>query len=144
MNLQNAHASKVKIVENEDYERQYPAHSLARVTLTLNNGKTLSAEVDRSERGRYLTPTDADIEEKTRLLATPVLGEAKTERGRVDVQKEVFWSRDLLWFRAEGPGARLDLPLEVMTVERDRDLGARRRRLLAVDLGHPAEHEEQD
>lgn len=75
-----ATASKVKIVENEDYERQYPAHSLARVTLTLNNGKTLSAEVDRSERGRYLTPTDADIEEKTRLLATPVLGEAKTER----------------------------------------------------------------
>ena len=53
---------------------------LARVTLTLTNGKTVSAEVDRSERGRYLTPTDADIEEKTRLLATPVLGKAKTDK----------------------------------------------------------------
>jgi 2-methylcitrate dehydratase PrpD len=75
-----ATASKVKIVENDDYERQYPARSLARVTLTLNNGKTVSAEVDRSERGRYLNPTDADIEEKTRLLATPALGKAKTAR----------------------------------------------------------------
>jgi 2-methylcitrate dehydratase PrpD len=75
-----ATASKVRIVENEDYERQYPARSLARVTLTLNNGKAVSAEVDRSERGRYLTPTDADIEEKTRLLATPVLGKVKTDK----------------------------------------------------------------
>ena len=75
-----ANASKVKIIENEDYERQYPAKSLARVTLTLKNGKTVTTEVDRSERGRYLTPTDADIEEKTRLLATPVLGEAGTDR----------------------------------------------------------------
>ena len=75
-----ATASKVKIIENDDYERQYPARSLARVTLKLNNGKTVSAEVDRSERGRYLTPTDADIEEKTRLLTTPVLGKAKTDK----------------------------------------------------------------
>jgi hypothetical protein len=49
------------------------------VTLTLTNGKTVSAEVDRSERGRYLTPTDADIEEKFRLLVTPALGQAKTD-----------------------------------------------------------------
>jgi 2-methylcitrate dehydratase PrpD len=73
-----ATASKVRIIENEDYERQYPARSLARVTLKLANGKTVSAEVDRSERGRYLTPTDADIEEKFRLLVTPVLGASKT------------------------------------------------------------------
>ncbi len=72
-------ASKVKITENEDYERQYPARSLARVTLKLANGKTVSAEVDRSERGRYLTPTDADIEEKFRLLVTPVLGKKKAD-----------------------------------------------------------------
>jgi 2-methylcitrate dehydratase PrpD len=74
-----AMASKVKITENDDYERQYPARSLARVTLKLNNGKTVSAEVDRSQRGRYLTPTDADIEHKFRLLATGVIGQAKTD-----------------------------------------------------------------
>lgn len=74
-----ATASKVRIVENEDYERQYPARSLARVTLKLNSGMTVSAEVDRSERGRYLTPTDADIEEKFRLLVTPVLGQKKAD-----------------------------------------------------------------
>ncbi len=75
-----ATAGKVKIVENDDYERQYPARSLARVTLTLADGRTVSAEVDRSERGRYLTPTDADIEGKFRLLVAPVLGQAKTDR----------------------------------------------------------------
>jgi 2-methylcitrate dehydratase PrpD len=75
-----ATASKVTIIENDDYERQYPARSLARLTLTLKNGKTVSAEVDRSERGRYLTPTDADIEGKTRLLSEPVLGKAKTDK----------------------------------------------------------------
>ena len=74
-----ATASKVNIIENDAYENAYPARSLARVTLKLNNGKTVSAEVDRSERGRYLTPTDADIEHKFRLLVTPVLGPAKTD-----------------------------------------------------------------
>src|SRR5262245_36803539 len=39
--------------------------------------------------------------------------ETKTERGKLEVQKEVFWSRDLLLFQAEGPGSRIDLPLEV-------------------------------
>ncbi len=75
-----ANASKVKITENEDYERQYPARSLARITLKLRDGKTHTAVVDRSERGRYLTPTDADIEGKFRLLVAPVLGQAKTDK----------------------------------------------------------------
>ena len=34
----------------------------------------------RSERGRYLTPTDADIEGKFRLIATGTLGQAKTDK----------------------------------------------------------------
>jgi 2-methylcitrate dehydratase len=75
-----AAAEKVHITENEDYERQYPARSLARVTLKLKNGKVLTKEVDRSARGRYLTPTDADIEEKFRLIAMPALGKARTDR----------------------------------------------------------------
>ena len=75
-----ANASKVRITENEEYELLYPARSLARVTFKLRSGQAHSAVVDRSERGRYLTPTDADIEDKFRLLATGVLGQAKTDK----------------------------------------------------------------
>ncbi len=39
--------------------------------------------------------------------------QVKPGRGKLEVQKEVFWSRDLLFFQAEGPGSRIDLPLEV-------------------------------
>jgi hypothetical protein len=42
-----------------------------------------------------------------------LLPQVKTERGKAEVQREVFWSRDLLVFRGEGPGSRIDLPLEV-------------------------------
>jgi 2-methylcitrate dehydratase PrpD len=73
-------AEKVRITENEDYERQYPARSLAKVTITLVNGKSYSQEDDRSARPRYLTPTDDDIERKFRQIATPVLGGAKTDK----------------------------------------------------------------
>ena len=73
-------ADKVKVTESEEYERQYPAHSKAKVTLRLKNGKTYAHEADRSANPRYLTPSDADIEGKFRLIATPVLGQAKTDR----------------------------------------------------------------
>ena len=75
-----AMAEKVRITENEDYERQYPARSLARISIRLHSGVTRSLEIDRSELGRYLAPTDADIEDKFRLVATPVLGQAKTDK----------------------------------------------------------------
>jgi hypothetical protein len=44
-------------------------------------------EGDRSARARYLTPTEPDIEEKFRLIATPVLGQSKTDRVVALVQK---------------------------------------------------------
>lgn len=75
-----AAADKVRITENEDYERQYPARSLARVTITLRSGKSFTQEEDRSARGRYLTPTDDDIEHKFRLIAKPVLGAARADK----------------------------------------------------------------
>lgn len=75
-----AAAEKVRITENEEYERRYPAQSLARVTITLNDGRSFTQEEDRSARGRYLTPTDDDIERKFRLIAVPVLGQAKSEK----------------------------------------------------------------
>lgn len=41
------------------------------------------------------------------------IARVKTERGKASVQKEVFWSRDLLFLEAEGPGARIDVPFDV-------------------------------
>ena len=72
-------AEKVRITQNDDYEAQYPARSLARVTVKMRDGQSHSLEVDRSEIKRYLTPSNADIEEKFRLIATPVLGQTKTD-----------------------------------------------------------------
>ncbi len=82
-----ANAEKVKVTESDDYERQYPDRSLAKVTLRLRNGKSYSHESDRSANPRYLRPTDADIENKFRLIATPILGQAKTDRVVTLVQK---------------------------------------------------------
>ena len=76
----HALAERVRITQNDAYEAQYPARSLARVTVTLHNGAAHSLEVDRSEIKRYLTPSDDDIEHKFRLIATPVLGQEKTDR----------------------------------------------------------------
>ena len=39
-----------------------------------------SQEIDRTEIARYLTPTNADIEDKFRLIAIPVLGKAQTDK----------------------------------------------------------------
>ena len=75
-----AAAEKVRITENEQYEAEYPKHSRARVTITLNDGKSVTQEDDRSARRRYLNPTDGDIEAKFRLVTTSVLGKAKTDK----------------------------------------------------------------
>ncbi len=76
----NAMADRVRITQNDDYESQYPARSLCRVTIRLRSGATHSLEVDRTEIARYLKPTDADIEGKFRLIATPVLGQAQADK----------------------------------------------------------------
>jgi 2-methylcitrate dehydratase PrpD len=70
----------VRITENEDYEKQYPARSLAYVTFKMKDGKTHAMEDDRNAHGRYLKPTDHDIEDKFRRVASPILGAAKAER----------------------------------------------------------------
>jgi hypothetical protein len=43
------------------------------------------------------------------------LNDAKVQGGQASVQKEVFWSKDLLFFDAAGPGSRIDVPLDVPT-----------------------------
>jgi HEAT repeat protein len=40
------------------------------------------------------------------------LKDVTTEKGEVSVQKEAFWSKDLLFFKAEGPGAKMTIPFE--------------------------------
>lgn len=41
------------------------------------------------------------------------IGEVSAEKGKISVQKEVFWSKDLLFFEAEAPGARMTVPIEI-------------------------------
>jgi hypothetical protein len=38
--------------------------------------------------------------------------EATAEQGEVSVQKEVFWSKDILFLKAQGPGAIVNIPFE--------------------------------
>ncbi|MBE7499742.1 MAG: DUF2961 domain-containing protein [Verrucomicrobiales bacterium] len=42
------------------------------------------------------------------------LAECRTEGGRVSVLPELFWSKDVLYFEAQGPGAKLEVPFEVV------------------------------
>jgi len=39
--------------------------------------------------------------------------QARAVGGTLEVQKEVFWGKDLLFMNARGPGSRLDVPLDV-------------------------------
>ncbi len=41
------------------------------------------------------------------------VAESKAEKGRISVSKDLFWSKDVLFFQAEGAGARLDVPFDV-------------------------------
>lgn len=40
------------------------------------------------------------------------LGETRAERGKAEVVKDLFWSKDVIVFEAEGPGAKLEVPFE--------------------------------
>jgi hypothetical protein len=41
------------------------------------------------------------------------IADVKTVKGKVSVQREVDWGRDLLFFEGEGPGSRVDIPFDV-------------------------------
>ncbi|HXY38211.1 MAG TPA: DUF2961 domain-containing protein [Vicinamibacteria bacterium] len=41
------------------------------------------------------------------------LAEARAEKGKASVSPDLFWSKDVLLFEAEGPGSRLEVPFEV-------------------------------
>jgi len=41
------------------------------------------------------------------------VADVKAEKGKASVQREVDWGKDLLLFEAEGPGSRIDVPIDV-------------------------------
>ncbi|HLY17819.1 MAG TPA: DUF2961 domain-containing protein [Bryobacteraceae bacterium] len=41
------------------------------------------------------------------------IAQVRTENGKAEVQKDVFWSRDLLFLNAAAPGARMTIPFNV-------------------------------
>jgi hypothetical protein len=47
------------------------------------------------------------------IEAEDLLSEVRGEKGNTSVQKEVFWSKDILFFEATGPGARITVPFDV-------------------------------
>lgn len=47
------------------------------------------------------------------IEAESLSAEVKTRGGSIEIQKEVFWGRDLLFFHADGAGSRLEIPLDV-------------------------------
>jgi hypothetical protein len=49
----------------------------------------------------------------TQIEVENQVDQAKAQGGKISVQKEVFWGKDLLFFEGTGPGSRLDVPLDV-------------------------------
>ena len=41
------------------------------------------------------------------------VADVSVEKGKASVQREVDWGRDLLFYEAQGPGARINIPLDV-------------------------------
>jgi D-arabinan exo alpha-(1,3)/(1,5)-arabinofuranosidase (non-reducing end) len=41
------------------------------------------------------------------------IGEVQAEKGKASVSKDLFWSKDVILFEGEGPGAKLTIPFDV-------------------------------
>jgi hypothetical protein len=41
------------------------------------------------------------------------LPDVTVEKGEASVQKEVFWSKDILFFKSQGPGSKINIPIDV-------------------------------
>jgi len=41
------------------------------------------------------------------------IAQVRAEKGKVSVSKDLFWSKDVLLFEGQGPGARLEIPFDV-------------------------------
>jgi len=49
----------------------------------------------------------------TQIEVENSIGDVTTDKGKASVQKEVFWSKDLLFFEGQGAGARVNVPFDV-------------------------------
>ena len=70
----------MKLTEDAEFSRRFPAERWARVTITLKDGRVLASE-PAIARGNPDNPlSDAEIRDKYSALAEPVLGAARTAR----------------------------------------------------------------
>jgi len=75
------------LVEAPELSRRFPAERLARVRVTLADGRTL-ASVDTVARGSAENPLDdAELHDKFHALATPVIGRERAQRLQAQVAR---------------------------------------------------------
>ena len=48
----------------------------------------------------------------TQIEAEDLLDKVKTEKGEASIQKDVLWTKDIIFFRAEGVGSSLSIPFD--------------------------------
>jgi 2-methylcitrate dehydratase PrpD len=67
-------------VEDLDFSRRFPAERWGRVRIALDDGRTFVSEPTQARGGEDSPLTDAELKEKYRSLAEPVLGPQRTAR----------------------------------------------------------------
>ena len=63
--------------------------------------------------GRSLRPRAPAPGERAADRGGGALAETKAEKGKASLSPDLFWSKDVLLFEAEGPGSRLEVPFDV-------------------------------
>ena len=56
---------------------------------------------------------DCPLRNAQQLTIQTRLPEVTTENGKASVAKEVDWAKDLLMLDAEGPGAKINIPIDI-------------------------------
>ncbi len=78
--------AKVRVVANDEFEKAFPAKQCSRVTITTNDGKSFTHQVD-VPKGDYRDPmTIGEIQVKFDALAGPIMSESR----RAEIKKAVF------------------------------------------------------
>jgi 2-methylcitrate dehydratase len=76
---------KLKVVEEPEFTRRYPAESCTRIEVTTTDGRRVVAETTHP-KGHYRNPlTDSEVEEKFRGLASGALGVEGCDRVLAEV-----------------------------------------------------------
>jgi 2-methylcitrate dehydratase len=77
--------NKLKVVEEPDFTRRYPAESRTRIEVTTTDGQRIAAETSHP-KGHYRNPlTDSEVEAKFRGLASGALGAEGCDRVLAEV-----------------------------------------------------------